>query len=208
MNSSESVKELAKALSLAQREIDGAKKESENPFFKSRYADLSSVWESCRDHLTKNGLSVVQLPGNDGDMMTLETVLLHESGQWISSVCAMKPVKNDPQSCGSCLSYLRRYCLSAVVGGCSTESDDDGNAASNPEKPEVKKKTTGGETKFQKYLKSMSEMKESIGAEKYRAILGAFGFEHSNQVTEYKKQKEIYGEMLTVKKGIKDAVTK
>ena len=128
MNKSESINELAAALAKAQSEMKGAVKDSNNPFFKSKYADLSSVWDACRAPLTKNGISVVQMPSAAEDVITVDTTLLHSSGQWISSSLYARPSKNDPQGIGSCITYLRRYSLSAMVG--IAPEDDDGNAAS------------------------------------------------------------------------------
>ncbi len=133
---SDSINELAAALAKAQSEIEGAKKDSANPFFKSKYADLESVWTACRVPLTKNGLSVVQLVSSEGDdgKVTVTTQLLHSSGQWIRGSLTGKPVKADPQGTGSCITYYRRYGLAAIVG--VFQADDDGNAASNRKKLE------------------------------------------------------------------------
>jgi hypothetical protein len=129
MNKSDSIKDLATALSSAQSEIRGAIKDAENPFFKSSYADLESIWESCREIITTHGLSVTQLPTmtDDGKYPALETTLMHSSGQWISGKIALNPVKPDPQSMGSAISYMRRYSLAAVLG--IYQKDDDGEAA-------------------------------------------------------------------------------
>lgn len=127
MNKSESINELAAALSKAQSEMDKASKGKENPFFKSLYSRLSDVQDACMPALTKNGLSVSQLPCMVGENVGLETILMHSSGQWISSIACIKPVKNDPQSIGSALSYARRYALSAIAG--VSQDDDDANAA-------------------------------------------------------------------------------
>ncbi len=126
-NASPALNELAAALAKAQSKLRGVIKDSANPFFKSKYADLAAVWDVARDPLTTNGLSITQLPGTDGDKVTLETILLHSSGQWIASVMAVKPMKQDPQAVGSAITYMRRYALSAVVG--IAQEDDDGNAA-------------------------------------------------------------------------------
>lgn len=138
MQKSENINELATALATAQGNIKAAKEDSENPFFKSNYADLSSVWDACRKPLTDNGLSIIQTTNNSEDKVIIETTLLHKSGQWITSTLSLKPKADDPQSIGSTITYGRRYSLSAMVGVCS-EEDDDGNAASKPEpkKPEV-----------------------------------------------------------------------
>jgi hypothetical protein len=130
MHKSDNIGELAKALSKTQSEIKGAVLDSENPFFKSKYADLTSVWEACRKPLTDNGLAVIQtgvcLPEHP-ERVAIETTLIHSSGEWMSGVISARPTKDDPQSLGSCVTYLRRYSLSALVGICP--EDDDGNAA-------------------------------------------------------------------------------
>jgi len=125
---SESLAELAKALSKAQGAMKNAKKDSDNPFFKSKYADLASVSDACREELAANGLAVVQLPTMREGKMVLEYVLLHASGEFIGSELEMTPVKSDPQGIGSAITYARRYSLGGVTG-VATE-DDDGNAAS------------------------------------------------------------------------------
>ncbi|MEE8423860.1 MAG: ERF family protein [Thermodesulfobacteriota bacterium] len=126
---SPTIHKLAKALSFAQGEMEGAKKGSENPFFRKKYADLWEVWTACREQLSKNGLAVVQTTEetDTGDIMMI-TTLMHESGEWIRGRLRMKPVKQDPQGYGSCITYARRYSLAAIVGVCP--EDDDGNAAS------------------------------------------------------------------------------
>ena len=134
MLQSESIANLAKALSIVQGKLTHAKKDSANPFFKSKYADLESVWDACRDLLANNGLAVAQFPGTYSDLdktMSLTTVLTHESGEWISQEMSVPMSKVDAQGAGSCISYMRRYSLAAVVG--VVQADDDGNAASNPQ---------------------------------------------------------------------------
>jgi hypothetical protein len=141
MLKSENINELATALAIAQANIKAAKEDSQNPFFKSNYADLASVWGACRKPLTDNGLSIIQTTNNDNDKVIIETTLLHKSGQWITSTLSLKPKADDPQSIGSAITYGRRYSLSAMVGVCSDE-DDDGNAASKPEPKKVETNTT------------------------------------------------------------------
>lgn len=123
------IKDLAAALSKVQKEIKGAAMDSANPFYKSKYADLTSVWEACRALLAANNLAVVQTNGpTDGSTVTVITTLLHTSGQWIRGELTMRPVKSEPQQIGSAMTYARRYALSAIVGVCP--EDDDGAAAS------------------------------------------------------------------------------
>lgn len=125
---SDQLNELAKALCIAQGQIKHAVKDSANPFFKSRYADLTSVWDAIREAFQKNGLSVSQIPTTDDDgKPALETVLMHTSGQWLSGVVPINPIKQDPQGLGSAITYMRRYALQAIAGVCA--DDDDGEAA-------------------------------------------------------------------------------
>ena len=128
MNKSEQINELAVALSKAQGDIKGALKDSSNPFFKSKYADLASVWEAFRSPFSKNGLSLIQLPTLKEGQVHVETVLLHSSGQWISDTLSATPKDASPQAVGSTITYLRRYGAQSVAGVCP--EDDDGNAGS------------------------------------------------------------------------------
>ena len=126
MNKSESIKELATALNKAQAEMSGAKKKGVNPFFKSKYADLNSVVDAVRIPFAENGLSYSQFPLFESGCVGVETILMHSSGEWISSVLMLPMVKQDPQAAGSAISYARRYSLQSVAGIPS--EDDDGNA--------------------------------------------------------------------------------
>jgi hypothetical protein len=137
MSQSDSIKELATALSKVQGELTYAKKDSANPFFKSRYADLESVWDACRSLMAANGLSVIQMPGNYFEgRMWLVTRLCHSSGEWIEQEMSVPVQKADAQGAGSALTYMRRYALAAFIG--VVQADDDGNAASQPSKPILK----------------------------------------------------------------------
>lgn len=128
MNKSESIKELAGALAKAQGEIKGALKDADNPFFKSKYADLASVVEAIRAPLATHGIAYVQLTvPSDKEEVQVETVLMHASGEWVSGIIAVPVSKSDAQGYGSALTYARRYGLSAAVG--VAPEDDDGNAA-------------------------------------------------------------------------------
>jgi hypothetical protein len=139
MNKSESIKELATALAKAQGAIKGAVKDSANPFFKSKYADLASVVEAIRSAFAANGLSYVQsVEPSDKDEVRVETTILHSSGEWIGcGVLALPVSKVDAQGYGSALTYARRYSLSAATG--VAPEDDDGNAAVTAKPVPVKK---------------------------------------------------------------------
>ena len=141
INQSESIANLVAALSIVQGKMSHAVKDSANPFFKSKYADLESVWDACRSLLAENGLAVMQFPGlyTDHDKsMSLTTIISHKSGEYISQEMSVPVTKADAQGAGSAITYMRRYALAAVVG--VVQADDDGNAASNPQsKPAVVK---------------------------------------------------------------------
>jgi hypothetical protein len=132
------IAELAKALCKAQSIIQNAKKDSQNPFYKSNYADLSSVWEVARKPLTDNGLSVSQLPGGcDGNKIKVRTILMHTSGEWLCSEFEMPFLKADPQAVGSAITYARRYALAAIVGIVADDDDDGNQAAGKSHKEDV-----------------------------------------------------------------------
>ena len=140
MIQSESIANLTLALSIVQGKMSHAVKDSANPFFKSKYADLESVWDACRSLLAENGLSVMQFPGMYSELdksMSLTTIISHKSGEYISQEMSVPVTKADAQGAGSAITYMRRYALAAVVG--VVQADDDGNAASSP-KPVVKAK--------------------------------------------------------------------
>lgn len=127
MEMSEKIDALAKALSAAQGEMGGAVKDASNPFFKSSYADLGSVIRAIKESFANNGLSYTQFPVRDEAGAGVETILMHESGQWIKSHYTLPLAKFDAQSAGSCLTYARRYALQAIAGIPAV--DDDGNQA-------------------------------------------------------------------------------
>jgi hypothetical protein len=125
---------LAEAIVTAQTQMQPAIKDSTNPFFKSKYADLSTVWAAVRPFLV-NSIAITQLPMESGNHhIVLDTQLTHVSGQWMRSRITMPVSKEDPQGYGSALTYARRYALGCMTG-LVTEEDDDGNHASQPIKP-------------------------------------------------------------------------
>lgn len=119
--------ELAKALSKAQSEMLTAKEGSNNPFFKSKYADYNSIRDAVIAPLTKNGLSWIHIVQPIEGNVCVITLLMHSSGQWIKSVFPIPPNKGDSQSMGSAITYLKRYSLAAITGcACGIGEDDDG----------------------------------------------------------------------------------
>lgn len=124
MNKSESIVKISTAILKAQKSMATAKKDADNPFFKSKYADLNAIREAVMPALNDNGISVLQT--TDGEM--LNTVLLHESGEFISSsIRIVSKSDKDPQAYGSAISYARRYALQAML--CVGAEDDDGETA-------------------------------------------------------------------------------
>lgn len=115
------------ALSKAQGMIKPATKSADNPFFKSRYADLATIMDACREPLAKNELCVLQQAFTRGNQVGVRTQLGHSSGEWTACVALVTPKDGGPQSFGSCTSYLRRYSLAAVTGVVT--EDDDGEKA-------------------------------------------------------------------------------
>ena len=130
MKSSESIKNLALALTKAQSQMTGASRSASNPFFKSKYANLEEVINTVKVPFAEVGLSFLQFPVSADGFAGVETIILHESGEFISNEFMLKCSKADPQGMGSAITYARRYGLQSACGIPS--EDDDGNAASAP----------------------------------------------------------------------------
>ena len=139
-NQSENLDQLFTALAKAQGEMSAAAKDCANPFFKSRYADLSSVWTACREPLSKNGLSVLQIVQSSELGDVLHTTLGHSSGQFMTSTMPIR-IKtgnggNELQALGAAITYLRRFSLAAIVG-VAPDDDNDGNGSSYKVQPKA-----------------------------------------------------------------------
>ncbi len=145
MKKSESIKELASALKDFQAEVKNPKNVANNPFFNSKYAPLDEVINTVKEPLSKYGLSYIQMPNSeDGNLVAITTMLLHESGEWIESEpLKLKSDKPTAQGSGSSITYARRYQLSAMLG-IASEDEDDGTATAHTisEAKEPKKITT------------------------------------------------------------------
>ena len=129
---SANINELAQALAAAQKELNPAQKNAQNPMLRNKYADLQSCIAACREVLPQHGLSYSQIISPaDGDRICVDTLLMHESGQWLKSRCVLPSVGNKgvnaAQAAGSAITYARRYGLSAIIGLAT--DDDDGCAA-------------------------------------------------------------------------------
>ena len=126
---SETISKLAPALVAAQKDIGSAIKGADNPYFKSKYADLTAVIDAVKEPLNSHGISFLQLVNqNDNGGATIETTLLHESGEFITSITPVYCKKpDDPQALGSGITYSKRYALQAMLG--LPTADDDGESA-------------------------------------------------------------------------------
>lgn len=165
--------ELFAALAKAQSRMNIAGKDSANPFFKSKYADLTDLVKASRPALTENGLAIIQqiLTHEDGQSI-LYTILAHSSGQYISTQMRITPPKNDIQAMGSYISYLRRYsyaCIAGVVASDEKE-EDDGEGAMKETRQEVSDGTSlrlqsSKAKSFETITKEqVEEIEEEIGA--------------------------------------------
>jgi hypothetical protein len=175
---SDTVKEIFTALAKAQGDIENPKKGNVNPHFGYKYADLSSIRDVSRKPLADNGLAVIQSPLITSDnVLELETVISHCSGEWISSILALKLGRGDPQSIGSIITYAKRYALSAMLGIAPEGEDDDAgkiNADMIPPKTKVKIPTSqdvNSQTKEQKELFSNLIKKLSLSKEGFAEIV-------------------------------------
>ncbi len=227
-NKSEDITELAGALSAAQGAIENAEKTSANPFFKSSYADLASIWDAIRCPISANGLAIMQLPSAEGPKVTITTVLTHKSGQWISSELTMTAKDDTPQGIGSAITYARRYALQSVAG--VAPEDDDGNGANGrghqpqqrrepPPAPRqaapapAPKQTTAQSASAEAILRKTIDDHvdkarvrfEAIGAMKeFWRILGTHGYEKPGDIpADYSKAKPVIDDL---KAAVKDLV--
>ena len=137
------INELATALAKAQGEMLPAKQSGYNPHFKNNYATITDCWDVIRVPFAKYGLSVSQPTVVIDGKAYLRTVLLHSSGQTLSSDFPL-PAANNIQGTGSAISYARRYCLKSLVGIADSEGEDDGEASSNDGKEKAR---DGGSTR-------------------------------------------------------------
>lgn len=128
---SEQTDKLDAALAKAQSQIDSASKDKVNPAFKSKYADLTAVWEACRAALTGNGISVSQWPVHSDDTRLHLITRLACEGQWMMCEFSIPADKQNAHGYGSAITYAKRFSLAAAIGVVADE-DDDGNAASRP----------------------------------------------------------------------------
>lgn len=165
MKSSESIVKIAQALNKAQSELGSVVKGSDNPYYNSKYADINDVIKTIKETLNKNGITFIQplmVKEVAGLKVTVvETILLHNSGEFISSETEVVTKDNgDAQKYGAAITYSRRFGLQSIVG--LPAEDDDGNTATGKKAPEKPKATTGktSATKFSNRGKPVSTQVE------------------------------------------------
>lgn len=191
MKMSDTIGEIATALSAAQGEIQDAMKGSLNPHFKSKYADLAAIRTVIREPLSKHGLSIVQLPRAHSSHVEVETIIMHKSGEFISETLNMPVSKQDAHGIGSAITYARRYGMSAVL--CIATDDDDGNAAVEKNAPRVVRQRSDAEAEE---LYNAARHAANEGSDKLRSFWSELSGEKRSLLTADKIQslKEIASE--------------
>jgi len=174
-------------------EIGAAKKESENPFYHSSYADLGEVMRVCKKPCNDNGITILQPVDSDENGNYVETILLHGSGEFISSRMRLAvKSENDPQALGSSVSYAKRYSLQAML--LIPSEDDDGERATNHVMPTVVRKEpqelSGPISEPQK--KAIFAISKSKGMSE-EELKATFHFEHMSELTKQKASEIING---------------
>ena len=166
MNHSETITEISKAVIEFHSKMVRVTKDAKNPFYHNTYASLGNIIEQTEKALNECGLAVIQFPKGKCE---LETILIHSSGEWLSEIYEMTPVKNDPQGIGSTITYQRRYAYGAILS-LNIDEDDDGNAGSKPEgkKDPVYAKDNPGPAPERK------DGKTAISSKRFQEMLDAF----------------------------------
>ena len=147
---------LLDALAKMQAVLDNAKKESDNPFFKSKYADLAQCLQTAKKPMADNGLSISQHCTFDGQFVQCVTVLGHSSGQMMISTLNVPVAKKDAQGIGSSITYARRYALSSIIG--LTQKDDDGEGSVGRTEDDAKTKWEKTAKKSQEILRNAEKL--------------------------------------------------
>jgi hypothetical protein len=158
MNKSDSVANIHKALAKFLLEVKNPPNTTLNKFYGSMYAPLADILNMVRPLLNKHGLSIVQSAGGDGERISVSTLIMHDSGEWIETdPLYAKLDKANPQHAGIGVTYCRRYSLNAALG-ISGEEDNDGNEPSHAK--QVKPTTTQADVL--KSVKPLDEPDEKI----------------------------------------------
>jgi hypothetical protein len=163
MNTSEQINEIAGALAKAQAELKNPAKTAENPHFRNKYADLASGLDTIKPVLSQHGLAFAQMTYVEGDMMLLETRLMHAgSGQWLKSVYPVGRFPMKHQEVGSAITYARRYSGFALVGIAGADDDDDGNEAQKADMRAPAKPAAAPRVTDQESAEILADMQDSL----------------------------------------------
>jgi hypothetical protein len=214
---SEQINELVAALAKAQGEMDNAPMLSENPHFRSKYADLASIRNATVPHLAKNGLALFQsISAVNGSGLLLVTRLAHSSGQWVESAYPI-PLDSKPHIMGSAITYARRYSWAAICG-IAAEEDDDANAAqegakSKPALPARKSsaaaKRDGDWPRFEQALRDCQSAREveKLRAEYMTNLFPAWNADWRDAATEaLNKRQADFSQPGALKQTLQDSV--
>ena len=189
---------LCAAMAKAFPDIEGATKDSSNPHFKSKYADLSSVVNAIKPALCKNGLFYTQKTHDREGGVCVETVLFHASGESMSFGTLFVPAsKNDAQGYGSALTYARRYSLMSAFG--VSPEDDDGNAASlnivnaplatRPPEPKPREKLSGPHMTVAVLKEAAAAIREEVLASADHDTLDAYLIAERETIAQIKRDR-------------------
>lgn len=212
MNKSDSIKNLASALCAFQGKVTNPPKSADNPFFKSKYTPLDVLVDTAKPLLKENGLSYVQSCNGDGLNISVTTLLMHNSGEWIEiGPLTLKADKQTAQGAGSAITYARRYSLAAALGLASDEDDDGNSASGNKDKSSNKYQSQSG-SNFQKQDKTLSDAqlkrlytianKAGYEADKVKSqVQKTYGVEVKNMTKEQYDQVCVAYEQIVAKKG-------
>ncbi len=162
MIKSESIAALSAALAKAQGELENANKNANNPHFKSRYADLAELLNTVRPVLSKHGLAVIQMPSFDSGVASVETLLTHSSGEYVSSTCSAPVTKQDAQGVGSAITYLRRYSLAAFCGIAQEDDDANSSVGHKTPPPQQAKPQAKPEISSERLAKAIDAIKKGL----------------------------------------------
>ena len=154
MKMSNEINELGTALALVHSEIKNPKQNKVNKYLKNKYADLSEITNVSRPVLAKHGLSIVQAPSYELGILTLETIMIHSSGQWVISEISMPVDKPNAHGIGSAITYCRRYSLASICN-LSSDSDDDGQEAIKSSSKEPKESPVVPKAQINKACKEL-----------------------------------------------------
>jgi hypothetical protein len=201
MKTSDSIAKIAPALLAAQRAMTAATKGAENPHFHSKYADLATIIDAVKGPLNAAGIAFMQSPQGDATGVMVETMLLHESGEWMADTVYLPVPQQTPQAYGSAITYGKRYGLQSLVGLPS--EDDDGEKASEPAKEGAARIERGPPRKmrprdFQEHCTAMASATKMEPLQKAYtvAVLAARGIGDEDAVTAFQRKKDEIKEMI------------